>query len=121
MIKGLPLKILHGYGLLSLIIFLIVQSLKHFKIPAPKWIFYYLNDFLVIPMVAIVCLHGVWLIKKDRTLRLDGFSIFSLAGMYSIYFEYLLPQQSSCYTGDIVDVACYFLGGLVFLGLQRLQ
>ena len=64
MIRRLPLKKLHLYVLLSLVVFLCVQSLKFFSIAGPNWIFHHLNDFLAIPIVATVCLHGVWIIKR---------------------------------------------------------
>lgn len=91
------------------------------SVAAPEWMFYYLNDFLVIPMVGIVCLHGVWLIKNDRTIRLNAFTVFSLVMMYSVFFEYYLPQQSGRYTADVFDVVCYVLGGVVFVILQKLE
>ena len=120
MMRQLPLKPLHGYGLLSLLLFLGVQFLKLYAIGGPDWIFHHLNDFLVIPLVAIACLHGVWSIKKDPTIRLNGFTILSLVVLFSFFFEYYLPQQSHRYTGDIWDVVCYFLGGLVFYFFQRM-
>lgn len=117
----LPLRSLHIYVALSLLLFSMVQSLKIFSIPAPQWIFSYLNDFLVIPIVACICLNIIWILKKDKAIRLNGFTIISLVLLYSIYFEYYLPQQSTRYTGDIWDVVCYASGGLVFYILQRLN
>lgn len=116
-----PLKLLHGYVLLSFAVFLIVQGLKFFSVAGPNWIFNHLNDYLAIPMIATVCLHGVWWIKKDRTIRLNGFTILSLVALFSIVFEYYLPQQDYRYTGDIWDVVCYGLGGLVFYALQKMK
>lgn len=121
MIRRLPLKILHIYVLLSLGVFIGVQSLKSFAIADPNWIFHYLNDFLAIPMIALVCLHGVWFIKKDQNIRLNIFTILSLVALFSFVFEYYLPQQSYRYTGDIWDVLCYFLGGVVFYFLQKIE
>lgn len=112
---------MHGYVCISLIIFGCVQLLKYFSVPAPGWVFFYLNDFLTIPIVAALCLHGVWLLKKDYTIRLSIFSIFSLWAFYSFYFEYYLPKQSARYTGDILDVVCYFAGAVVFYFLQKIE
>lgn len=121
MIRSLPLKILHVYVLLSLGVFLCVQSLKYFSVVGPNWVFNHLNDFLAIPIVATICLHGVWLIKKDNTIRLNIFTVLSLVALYSIVFEYYLPKQSYRYTGDIWDVVCYSLGGLVFYFLHKMD
>lgn len=116
-----PLKTLHLYVFFSLAIFLCVQSFKFYSIEVPNWIFYYLNDFLVIPMVATLSVHVVWFIKKTKTIRLNVFTIISLVTLFSIYFEYYLPQQSCRYTGDFWDVICYSSGGIAFYFLQKLS
>ena len=121
MIRPLPLQLLHLYVLLSLVVFVGVQSLKFFAVSTPNWIVHHLNDFLVIPMVAIVCLHGAWLIKNDHTIRLSIFTILSLVALFSFLFEYYLPKLSHRYIGDIWDVVCYLLGGLVFYILQKIE
>lgn len=117
--RRIPLKTLHLYVLLSLMVFIWVQSLKYLSVPAPDFVFHYLNDFLAIPIIATICLHGVWLIKKDYSIRLNLLTVMSLVAFYSVFFEYYLPQQSHRYTGDIWDVVCYSLGGIVFYLLQK--
>lgn len=119
--RRLPLKWLHLYVLLSLIVFIAVQNLKFFSVPGPNWIFHHLNDFLVIPMVGLACLHGVWFIRQDNTIRMHIFTILSLVALFSIVFEYYLPQQSYRYTADVWDVMCYFIGGLMFYILQKIE
>ncbi|WP_310992038.1 hypothetical protein [Aequorivita marina] len=121
MMHKLPLKLLHAAVFLFLLVFLGVQGLKYFSLAKPNWVFHHLNDFLAIPIVATLCLHGVWLLKKDRTIRLDVFTILSLVVFFSIAFEYYLPQQSYRYTGDVWDVVSYFLGGAVFYVLQQIE
>lgn len=121
MTRQFPLKTLHGYIFLSLGVFFCVQIFKLFSVSAPSWVFHYLNDFLTIPIVATIGLHVVWFIRKDKTLRLGLFTIFSLVMLYSIFFEYYLPQQSDRYTGDVFDVVCYFAGGVVFYMLQKMR
>lgn len=121
MIRKLPLKPLHGYVFLSLLVFITVQGMKFYQVEGPSWVFHYLNDFLVIPMVATLGLHGAWVAKKNQTIRLDLFTILSLVVLFSVTFEYYLPQQSYRYTADIWDVACYSLGGLVFYLLQKME
>lgn len=121
MIQKLPLKILHLYVLLSWVIFLFVQGYKYLQGIHSNWIFHHLNDFLAIPIVTTICLHGVWLIRKDNTIRLNIFTILSLVALFSVVFEYYLPQQSYRYTGDIWDVISYLLGGAVFYFLQKIE
>lgn len=117
---SLPLKRAHFYVLLSVFVFLGVQGLKFFAIDGPDWVFYHLNDFLLIPMVALLGLHTVWLLNKDRSIRLNRFTIFSLVLMFALVFEYELPKQSYRYTSDFWDVIAYFLGGVVFYMLQKM-
>lgn len=121
MIAKLPLRPLHLYVLLSLIIFIGVQLLKLFNVEGPDWVFHHLNDFLVIPMVATLGIHVAWLVKKDQSIRLDLFTIFSLVVLFSVVFEYYLPQQDARYTGDVWDMVCYGLGGVMFYVFQRME
>lgn len=121
MIGRLPLKWLHGYVALSFGIFCYVQGLKYVSGTGSTWVFHYLNDFLTIPMVATICLQGVWFVEKDTNVRLNTFTIVSLVLLFSIYFEYYLPMKSPRFTGDLWDVACYSLGGTVFYFLQKMN
>lgn len=119
--RGLPLKNLHIYVLLSWVVFLGVQTLKFLSISGPSWVFHHLNDFLAIPMIATICLHAVWWVKKDKCIRLDILTILSLVVLFSVAFEYYLPHQSYRYTGDVWDVVCYFIGGVVFYLFQKMK
>lgn len=119
--QKIPLKILHGYVFFTVLIFCGVQGFKYYHIPGPDWIFHYLNDFLLIPIVALLGLHSVWRLKKDDTIRLSIFTILSLVALFSIVFEVYLPKQAYRYTADIWDVFAYFSGGTVFYILQKLE
>lgn len=118
--KTAVLKTLHIYVGISLILFLTVESMRFFNIGAPNWIFHYLNDFLVMPIVGLICLYAVWWVKRDRSIRLDVFSILTLVIIYSFYFEWYLPKHVERYTADVLDVVCYAAGGVVFYVLQKL-
>lgn len=97
-----------------------VEVFRICEISAPNWIFFYLNDFLVIPIVGFICLHVFWFLKKDKTIRINTFLIFTLVVIYSVYFEVYLPKYSERYTADFWDVICYILGGITFYILQKL-
>lgn len=116
-----PLNWLHIYAGSSLLIFLVVFGLERYTPEIPEIITFYLNDFLIIPMVGLACLHGVWFLKKDRSIRLNTFMIFSLVALFSIYFEWYLPRVTDRYTADFWDVICYAAGGVVLYFLQRLE
>lgn len=119
--RGFPLRILHIYVGFSIVLFLLVQSLIFLQVELPTWVTSYLKDFLVIPIVSTISLHGVWWLKKNKAIRLNGFTILSIVILFSVYFEYYLPKISVRYTSDIWDVACYALGGIIFYFLQGLE
>lgn len=96
-----------------------VEGVRFFEIAGPNWMFHYLNDFLVIPIVGLICLYAVWWLKKDRNIRLGVVSIVTLVVIYSLYFEVYLPERSERYTADVLDVVCYAAGGVVFYFLQK--
>lgn len=113
------LKKLHLYVIASVLIFLMVFGLQIFTDIVPKLITFYLNDFLIIPIVGLISLHVVWFLKKDQTIRLSAVTILSLVILFSIYFEWYLPKYKERYTADAWDVVCYLAGGVVFYVLQK--
>ena len=116
-----PLLVLHFYSLLSIALALIVQSMHFFSIPMPDWVSSYVKDVLVLPIVATICLHGVWILKKDKSIRLNIFTIFTLVVMYSFLFEYYFPKRIDFYVSDPWDVVCYAMGGIIFYFLQKIE
>lgn len=119
MMEKIPARTLHIYALTSFLLFITVEIVQNYGVNLPEVLSNYLNDFLTLPMVSTLCLHAVWWVKKNRSIRLDMVSISSLVVMYSLYFEYYLPKYTSRYTGDIWDVICYASGGIVFYVLQK--
>lgn len=115
-----PLKSLHIVFVICLILYAIVQLLKFKEYSANSFIYNYLNDLLVIPIVAFICLNAVWFLKRDYSIRLSFMSLLSLVMLYAIYFEVYLPSYHERYTADFWDVFCYTIGGLVFYLLQKL-
>ncbi len=119
--RKFPLAVLHTYFVFSLLIGIAVLFLRYKAIAAPTWVYSYLNDFLIIPIVGTIALNAVWIFKKDKTIRLSPFSILTLVLIYSISFEYYLPQITNYYVADVGDVICYAMGGVVFYILQKIE
>lgn len=117
---GIPLPWLHLYALASLLVFLAHSWLVHQGFPLPWWVTGHLNDLLCIPLVGVLALHGAWLRGKDRAWLAGRCHMLAVVAIFSVYFEVYLPAVSPRYTGDPLDVLCYAIGALVFLGLQRL-
>lgn len=121
MIRRIPLPWLHSYVLLSVMAFLLVEAAQWQGMPLPIWVHGHLNDLLCVPIVALISLHGTWLIKGDRSLRASNSHILALVLLFSVYFEAYLPEVNPRYVRDPIDVACYALGGMLFLFLQGLE
>lgn len=80
---------------------------------------WYLTDLLFVPAMCTFGLIGVRWIKRDRTLQLHWWHVAVQVIFVSWYFEWHLPVRYAQYTADPVDVLMYFLGGLLFLGIQK--
>ena len=119
-LQNIPCKILHLFALACVILYGFVLLAKYFDFTKNNFILYHLNDLMIVPMVLTLSLNAVWILKKDRSIRLGWISILSIFLMYSFVFEYFLPQTMSRYTADWYDVLCYFMGAIIFYFLQKL-
>ncbi len=75
----------------------------------------YFDDIFAIPVILGITLHIYRLIHP----RKDNFSftktqIFVAVIYVSVVFEWFLPKFSNTYISDLLDVACYVLGGFYF-------
>ncbi|WP_157111361.1 hypothetical protein [Nonlabens spongiae] len=113
-------KTLHLFSLACIFMYGFVLLAKYFDLTYNTFILYHLNDLMIVPMVLTLSLNAVWIVKNDRSIRLGWFSILSIFLMYSLIFEYYLPQTMSRYTADWYDVLCYFMGAIIFYFLQKL-
>lgn len=112
------MKALYAFFIFACLTFFTIIALQYLQIAYPKWIQFYVNDFLCMPVVLTICLSVVHFIKKDYSIRLSLFTVLSLAAIYSVYFEGYLPEEKERYTADILDVVMYFSGSLLFYFLQ---
>lgn len=113
------MKKIYTVFLIFTLLFLLVQALIYFTVDLPDWVIFYLNDFLVMPLVLTICLVVVRKIRKEPSIRLSLFTVLSLATLYSVYFEVFLPEVTVRYTADPVDVLLYFAGATLFFFLQE--
>lgn len=100
-------------------IFLLNLFLLNLPVRLPEFFSSYLNDLLCMPVVLSICLFIIRKISKRKELIISLFSAFSLAALYSIYFEIYLPEVTERYTSDTVDVLMYFTGALIFWLVQK--
>lgn len=72
----------------------------------------YLDDLLCFPIVLTLGLAMYRYFKPNY--ELSAWHIWPTVVIYSVYFEWYLPQTSSVYTSDVFDVVIYVLGALIF-------
>ncbi len=92
---------------------------QQLQLPLPNWMYFYINDFLCMPIVLSLCLAILRIIKKTETLYVPLLVVLILTTYFTIYFEWLLPQVSTRYTFDNIDIGLYYLGSLLFFYFQR--
>jgi hypothetical protein len=100
-------------------IFLLNLFLLNLPVQLPVFFSSYLNDLLCMPVVLSICLFLIRKISREKDLRISLFSAFSLAALYSVYFEVYLPEVNPRYTADVLDVCMYFAGALIFWLVQK--
>ena len=104
-----------------LAVFLLNMLLLNFSSNQPAFFSSYLNDLLCLPIVLSLCLFLIRFLSKNKQVQISLFSAFSLAALYSIYFEFYLPDLTTRYTSDIIDVLLYFTGAFSFWLVQKLE
>ncbi len=112
-------KTLTYYVVVSVVLGFGIYICEVFGILLPKIIRFYVNDFLIIPIVLYLSLFVIQKLKRDSNIQLSLLNILYICLMYSVIFEYWLPKFHLRYTSDLVDVGLYFLSGFVFYYLQQ--
>lgn len=102
------------YFLIALVLYIAVHLGRLFDYPPLTWINSYLTDFLCMPIILTLCLVGVRFVKQIPHFSLSPFMIFGMTLFYAILFEWILPNGSSTYTSDFLDVIMYFAGAGVY-------
>ena len=92
---------------------------NQFETQLPNWIFFYVNDFLCMPIVLSLCLAVLRIYKKTETLYVPLVVIMLLTTFFALYFEVFLPKTNARYTSDLMDVGLYFLGAFLFYRFQK--
>ncbi|PQJ72006.1 hypothetical protein BTO14_01515 [Polaribacter butkevichii] len=112
-------KTLFYYFIFSLFTGTSIYVLQYFSVPLPRVIRFYLNDFLIIPIILFICLQFLKWSKNNVHYTLNLSIILYLCFLYSLLFEYFFPKYLARYTKDFVDVILYFASGFLFYYLQK--
>lgn len=111
-------KISYGF-LLGLALWALIIFLRKMGIIIPV-ISNHLTDFITVPMYA----HLIEYIMNRRLgyqWKPDFKFIVSSVIYLSLLFEVVCPMLSDRFTQDILDVAAYFIGGVVYYWERRLR
>lgn len=111
---------------LSLLVFLsmylLVKLLIKNNLVDSSFFQFYFTDLLFVPSMCLFALIGVRIIKKNYEIKIPAKYIFIQTIFVSILFEYVLPiteKYAQQQTADLIDVAMYFIGAIVYLLLQK--
>lgn len=91
-----------------------VYCLNYIDYPLPRFIRFYVNDLLIVPIAASTSLYLMRWIFKVKNLVLSVAEIVFVVVFFSGLFELVLPYFHTRYTGDWYDVMMYVLGGLFY-------
>lgn len=90
-----------------------------YKIELPRFVRFYVNDFLIVPIVLSICLYVLRWSKGNEKYCIPIWGVLYISLFYSLVFEFFLPQTNIRYTSDIIDVVLYFVSGFLFYQLQK--
>lgn len=101
-----------AYFLLGIAVWTVIFVLRKSNIIIP-YINDYLTDLYSVPMFCytIKIFVNTFINNKWR----PDFNFILTSTLYiAISFELIYPQLSDLYTFDVIDIACYFSGGLIY-------
>lgn len=113
--------LLNKYYLSGLILYLFLAAAKMNNIHYNTLIESYLADLLCIPILLHTTLACLRFIKRNHSINFTTSMIAFVVVYVSVVFEYILPQFSTKYTSDIVDVMLYCIGGIIYYGINNKQ
>lgn len=109
----------HPVFIISALVALIIYMSQRFQLPLPNWIYFYVNNFLCMPVVLGLCLAIIRRLKKTENSYVPLVVVLGLTTYFAIYFEWFMPQISTRYTADIIDIGLYYLGAILFFSIQK--
>ncbi|QOD62207.1 hypothetical protein H9I45_07130 [Polaribacter haliotis] len=114
-------NILFKYVLFSFLLGSFIYFSSLFNVQLPQFVRFYVNDFLIIPIVLFLCLQVLKQTKNNPNYKIPFLIILYLCFLYSLLFEFVFPNYLARYTKDYIDILLYFAGGIVFYQLQKID
>ena len=110
---------LTSYFIASILLGTFIYFAPMLDVQLPRWVRFYVNDFLITPIVLYICLQVLKRTKNNNLYKISVPIILYLCTLYSVLFEVIFPKYLVRYTQDCIDIALYFAGGFVFYILQK--
>ena len=107
------------YFFFSVLVGSVIYVCEKTEIILPNIIRFYVNDFLIIPIVLTIVLWIVRAVQGNSKGTISILNILYLCVLYAVLFEYWLPKFHNRYTADSIDVLLYFNSGILFYVLQK--
>lgn len=107
--------ITHPLFIVLALIYAVYYGLKQTDLVFPVLISNYLADLLSIFLVNTFALWAIRKIKKSPQLELPVSLVLLSVVMFTLFFEFILPQQSPIYVYDPWDVLCYAISGAAYI------
>lgn len=112
-------KTLFYYYLFSILLGTSIYFAAFFEVQLPRFVRFYVNDFLIIPIVLTTSLYLIRYLKNNSEFRLSLTQVIYIAVLYTVIFEYWLPKFHPRYTADYIDVMLYLLSAILFYFMQK--
>lgn len=88
--------------------------------PAIPFLHTYLEDLVAIPLILKTALIIVQAAAgRKRIIEISLSEILIITGLFSVYYELLLPALNDQFYSDPWDVICYYIGALFFMRFMR--
>lgn len=107
------------YYIFSLLLGTTIYFGQRYEVPLPRIVRFYMNDFLIVPIILTTSLFILRWSRNDRNYQISIWIVLYLCALYSVIFEYFLPKFHPRYTADSIDVILYFASGLIFYAFQK--
>lgn len=112
--------ITHPLFIFLALVYTFYYFLKQTDFVFPVLISNYLADLLSIFLVNTFALWAIRKIQNNPHLELPPYLILLSIVLFTLLFEVLLPQQSSVYIYDPLDILCYFISGMTYIAWRKL-
>ena len=105
--------------LCGLLLYFGLKALEQLEVSAAISISNWSYDLLVLPVVLSAACMVLRLLYFLPKLVLPKGAVWATTGAVALTFELVLPTLSTTYTRDIIDLAMYVAGAVVYLLLRE--